>query len=57
MTYLIYYKDDKGKPVCFSTNWFQFENHYRPGMVVVNQLSSTWTDNGVNWKPIEKDHL
>lgn len=57
MTYLIYYKDDKGKPVCFSTNWFQFENHYRPGMVVVNQMSNTWTGDGVNWKPIEQDHL
>lgn len=57
MTYLIYGTDDQGKPFCFYTNWFSMDNHYRPGMLVVNLRAHTWTNDGKNWRPADEDHL
>jgi hypothetical protein len=41
------------------TDIFDAENHFNEaiGMIVYDLLDSTYTDDGVNWKEIEIDHL
>lgn len=52
MNYLIIYE---GK--AFYTNWYEHENHYQPGMIVINLLSHEFSDDGISFEPIEQDHL
>ena len=41
----------------FYTNWFEPENHFSAGMLVIDLLWDHFTDDGVNWLPIQFDHL
>ena len=40
----------------FYTNYFDVENLYIEGMIVINNLNDTFFD-GKNWQEIEEDHL
>jgi hypothetical protein len=42
---------------CFFSNYYDFNNHYLPGNIVINLLSNKITFDGVNWQEIEEDHL
>lgn len=50
--YLIYH-DQKA----FYTDWFEFENHYLPGMVVFDLMRAMFTNDGNQWQDITQDHL
>lgn len=39
------------------TNWYNFDNNYVPGMIVINFLSDEFTTDGKVWEKIEEDHL
>jgi hypothetical protein len=53
MNYLIQPKDSEP----FFTNWFIAKNNYEDGMIVYDLMRSTYTTNGIDWKPIATDHL
>lgn len=43
---------------CFSTNWFQFENHWTDDILCVLDWGlDRITFNGEVWQEIERDHL
>jgi hypothetical protein len=52
MTYLIIYKNTASY-----TNWYDYENNYIEGMIVVNLLSDKFTIDGINWNEVKQDHL
>ena len=52
MNYLIVYNGE-----AFYTNWFDKENNYVKGMVVVNLLSHQYTINGGDWFEVQEDSL
>lgn len=52
MTYTIIYKGE-----VWHTNWYDSQNNYREGMVVINRLNNTYTSDGLNWKEITEDNL
>lgn len=41
----------------FTTELFEYENHYQDGMVVYDLHSQGYTTDGKNWKQYETDHL
>lgn len=45
----------EGEP--FNTKWFEAENHYQEGMIVFDLACGDYTEDGINWKPIQVDHL
>ena len=52
MNYLIIQKES-----AFFTNWYDYENNYSSGMIVINLLKGEVTFNGVEWQNITQDHL
>ena len=38
------------------TNWFNQENHYQEGMIVIDIYTGKWL-NGKKWQDIEEDYL
>lgn len=58
MKYLIICTDPiTGKQWAFFTHWYQYENHYQPGMVVVDKTQGLITFDGEIWQDIEEDSL
>lgn len=53
--YLIYYKS--AEYPCYYTHWYDYENNYEPGMIVIDLLNHKFTDDGIAWKEIEEDRL
>lgn len=53
MQYLITSKDHEP----FITKWFESENHFTVGMIVYDLINHCYTTDGINWVPIEIDHL
>lgn len=41
----------------FTTNWFEYENHYVEGMTVYDLWNGRYTEDGINWKDLPEDHL
>jgi hypothetical protein len=41
----------------FLTKYFDPENHWQDGMVIFNCATSEYTTDGVNWQPLNEDHL
>lgn len=58
MKYLIIYTDPTtGEQVAFFTDWYQCENHYQPGMIVIDRTQHLVTFDGETWQDIDEDHL
>lgn len=58
MKYLVIYTDQTtGEQGAFFTHWFQAENHYQPGMIVIDRTSRLITFDGETWQDIEEDSL
>ena len=58
MKYLIIYTDpDTDEQMAFFTDWFQYENHWKPGMIVIDNTQRLITFDGEMWRDIEKDHF
>lgn len=58
MKYLIIVQDQvTGNPTAFYTNWYQYENHYVHGMIVVDRTQHLITYDGETWDDIEEDNL
>ena len=57
MRYLIFWRDGEGDGTPFFTNVFTFENHYLPGMTVVDLSNGMFTMNGFTWAEIPIDIL
>lgn len=53
MRYLIITQDKKS----FITKWFEYENHYQEGMIVIDGELGKISFDGVSWEDIEEDHL
>ena len=41
----------------FHTKWFEPENNWVPGMIVIDRAASKYTTDGVLWVEIPEDHL
>jgi hypothetical protein len=41
----------------FLDNYYDFENNYVPGMIVINLIAWKITFDGINWLNIEENHL
>ena len=41
----------------FYTKWYDYVNHYAEGMIVINNLSHKYTNDGINWILITEDSL
>ena len=41
----------------FLTPYFEPENHFAPGMIVIDRHNMTYTVDGVEWTSLEEDHL
>ena len=52
MKYLIIYEQ-----AAFYTNWYDYENHYEQGMIIIDRACDMITYDGENWHEIEDDHL
>ena len=52
MNYLIIDKNE-----VFYTQWYQYENHYVEGMIIIDLASNLYTVDGKIWFDIEMDHL
>jgi len=52
MNYLIIYMNR-----AFYTNWFDAENNFMEGMIIVNQLTGKISFDGIEWNEITQDHL
>lgn len=57
MRYIVIIQDPTGRKSSFSTDWFQAENHYIEGMIVIDRARNEITFDGVVWEEIEEDHL
>ncbi len=58
MRYLIICIDpETGKRKAFFTQWYRYENHYIPGMIVIDRIHSSVTFDGTTWEYIETDNL
>lgn len=58
MKYLIIYTDPTtGEQSAFFTNWYQYENNWQPGMIVVDRTRQLITFDGETWQDIEEDSL
>lgn len=58
MKYLIIYKDPTtGEQWAFITQWYQYENHYQPGMIVIDRTQHLITFDGETWQDIDEYHL
>lgn len=58
MKYLIIYTDPgTGERRSFYTNWYQFENNYQDGMIVIDRTQHLISFDGEMWQDIEKDNL
>ena len=51
MRYYIHYKGS-----VFTTNWFDVENHFQLGMIVIDTFKRLYYVGGM-WIEIEEDHL
>lgn len=52
MRYLIIHNGE-----AFFTKWFEYENHYNEGMIVINTNNMTITFDGLTWTEIQEDNL
>ena len=52
MRYLI---TGSGEP--FLTTWYDVNHHWKNGMIVFDLTNQTYTENGIDWMPIERDSL
>lgn len=41
----------------FITKWFEAENNFVEGMIVYDLINHCFTTDGINWNPIQIDHL
>lgn len=57
MRYLIITTDQDGKQIAFLTNYYEFENHYTPGMVVIDSAKAKVSFDGQTWEEIQEDHF
>ena len=58
MKYLIIHEDPTtGEKGAFVTKWYQYENHYQPGMIVIDRTQGLITFDGEMWQDIDEDHL
>lgn len=58
MKYLIIYTDAaSGVSSSFYTNWYQFENNFQEGMIVVDRTQHLISFDGETWQDIERDNL
>lgn len=57
MRYLIITKDQNGKQVAFLTKYYEFENHYTPGMIVLDGNTQKISFDGQTWEEVQEDHL
>lgn len=58
MKYLIIHTDPTtGEQCAFFTHWYQYENHFQPGMIVVDRTQGLITFDGETWQDIEEDSL
>ena len=58
MKYLIIYTDpNTGEQGAFLTHWYQYENHWQPGMIVIDNTQRLVTFDGETWQDIQEDHL
>ena len=53
MIYLIIPKETNP----FLTEWYEYENNYTKGMVIIDFHSLTYSKDGINFYSIETDHL
>jgi len=53
--YLITFIDQKQEP--FLSRRFDYENHFVEGMIVYDLFLDHYTRNGIDWLPLETDHL
>jgi hypothetical protein len=53
MKYLIIPKDSEP----FMTSFFDYENHYEVGMIVINNYNATYTRDGKTWHKLKFDSL
>lgn len=53
MSYLIITPDHHA----FLTNWFDVDNHYSPGMIVIKLWAQVYTADGVTWQELKEDSL
>ncbi len=54
--YLIIPSETSGKDP-FLSPWFDADNHFTDGMVVIRLSTMEWTANGVEWVELEEEHL
>lgn len=52
MRYIVYHRG-----YSFTTNNYDYANHYAPGMIVFDLWNWKFTDDGFKWQEIEEDHL
>lgn len=52
MSYIIIY-DGKA----WYTDWYDYENNYKPGMIIIDIHRDRFSVDGTTWKKIEYDHL
>lgn len=58
MKYLIIHTDPTtGEQCAFFTHWYQYENHYQSGMIVIDRTQGLITFDGETWQDIEEDSL
>ena len=58
MKYLIIYTSpDTGEHSAFLSHWYEYENHWTPGMIVIDNTQRLITFDGETWRDIEKDHF
>lgn len=39
------------------TKWFEAENHFIDGMIIIDLVEDKFTTDGITWQNIEFDHL
>ncbi len=57
MRYLIITKDQDDKQIAFLTNYYDYENHYKPGMIVIDSSRASVSFDGQTWEEVQEDHL
>jgi hypothetical protein len=43
--------------IVFYTKYYDYENNYCEGMIVVDTFKYKYTKDGINWMDVELDHL
>lgn len=41
----------------FTTDYYEYENHYEEEMVIIDLAMMRYTNDGERWHPIEEDEL